>query len=86
MKQLTSRWVALTFALGAILFLGACHKKTTPPPPPPPPPAPAPSATLTANPEAIDKGQSATLTWQTPTPPMSALMELGRYSQMDRSR
>jgi peptidoglycan-associated lipoprotein len=65
MKQLTSRWVVLTFALGAILFLGACHKKTTPPPPPPPPPAPAPSATLTANPEAIDKGQSATLTWQT---------------------
>ena len=65
MKQLTSRWVALVFALGAILFLGACHKKTTPPPPPPPPPAPAPTATLTANPEAIDKGQSATLTWQT---------------------
>ena len=65
MKQLTSRWVVLAFALGAILFLGACHKKTTPPPPPPPPPAPAPSATLTANPEAIDKGQSATLTWQT---------------------
>ena len=65
MKQLTSRWVVLTFALGAILFLGACHKKTTPPPPPPPPPAPAPSATLTASPEAVDKGQSATLTWQT---------------------
>ena len=65
MKQLTSRWVALAFALGAILFLGACHKKATPPPPPPPPPAPVPSATLTASPEAIDKGQSATLTWQT---------------------
>ncbi|HKR83002.1 MAG TPA: peptidoglycan-associated lipoprotein Pal [Terriglobales bacterium] len=65
MKQLTSRWVALAFALGAILFLGACHKKATPPPPPPPPPAPTPSATLTASPEAIDKGQSATLTWQT---------------------
>lgn len=65
MKQMTSRWIVLAFALGAILFLGACHKKTTPPPPPPPPPAPAPSATLTASPEAIDKGQSATLTWQT---------------------
>ena len=65
MKQLTLRWIALVFALGAILFLGACHKKTTPPPPPPPPPAPTPTATLTANPEAIDKGQSATLTWQT---------------------
>ena len=65
MKHLTSRWVALVFALGAILFLGACHKKTAPPPPPPPPPPPTPTATLTANPEAIDRGQSATLTWQT---------------------
>ena len=65
MKQSQSRWIALVFALGAILFLGACHKKTTPPPPPPPPPPPAPTATLTANPETIDKGQSSTLTWQT---------------------
>src|SRR6266498_3212902 len=65
MKQLTSRrWVALVFALGAILLLGACHKKQPPPPPPPPPPA-APTASLTASPEAIDKGQSSTLTWQT---------------------
>src|SRR6266568_1847372 len=38
MKQLTLRWVALVFALGAILFISACHKKTTAPPPPPPPP------------------------------------------------
>ena len=65
MKHLTSRWIALVFALGAILFLAACHKKTAPPPPPPPPPPPAPTASLTANPETIDKGQSATLSWQT---------------------
>ena len=65
MKQPTSRWIALVFALGAILFLGACHKKAAPPPPPPPPPPPAPTATLTASPETIDKGQSATLNWQT---------------------
>src|SRR5436309_4582862 len=65
MKQLTFRWIALVFALGAILFLGACHKKQPPPPPPPPPPAAAPTASLTANPETIDKGQSSTLTWQT---------------------
>src|SRR5215470_15154713 len=56
MKQLSLRWVALVSALGAILFLGACHKKQ--------PPA-APTASLTASPETIDKGQSATLTWQT---------------------
>ncbi len=65
MKQLTFRWVALVFALGAILFLGACHKKQPPPPPPPPPPPAAPTASLTASPETIDKGQSSTLTWQT---------------------
>jgi len=65
MKQLTLRWVALVFALGAILFLGACHKKTAPPPPPPPPPPATPTATLTASPETIHKGQSSTLTWQT---------------------
>lgn len=65
MKQSQSRWIALVFALGAILFLGACHKKAAPPPPPPPPPPPAPTATLSANPETIDKGQSSTLTWQT---------------------
>jgi len=65
MKQLTLRWAVLAFALSAILFLGACHKKTAPPPPPPPPPpASAPTATLTASPETIDKGQSSTLTWQ----------------------
>jgi peptidoglycan-associated lipoprotein len=65
MKQNHSRWIALVFALGAILFLGACHKKAAPAPPPPPPPPPNPTATLTANPETIDKGQSTTLTWQT---------------------
>ena len=65
MKQLRFRLSALILALGAIVFLGACHHKT-PPPPPPPPPAPAsPTASLTASPTTIDKGQSATLSWQT---------------------
>jgi peptidoglycan-associated lipoprotein len=59
------KWSSLLLALGAILFLGACHKKTPPPPPPPPPPPAAPTASLTANPNTIDKGQSTTLTWQT---------------------
>jgi peptidoglycan-associated lipoprotein len=56
---------ALTLALIAILTLGACKKKVAPPPPPPPPPPPAPTASLTANPTTIEKGQSSTLTWQT---------------------
>jgi peptidoglycan-associated lipoprotein len=65
MKQLKLKWVALVLALGAILFLGACHKKQPPPPPPAPPPAAEPTASLSASPDAIDKGQSSTLTWQT---------------------
>src|ERR1700686_2015964 len=47
------------------MLLGACHKKAAPPPPPPPPPPPQPTASLTASPDTIDKGQSSTLTWQT---------------------
>lgn len=65
MKQQRLKWITLVFALGAILFLGACHKKTPPPPPPPPPPPAAPTASLTANPNTIEKGQSTTLSWQT---------------------
>ncbi|HXR15536.1 MAG TPA: peptidoglycan-associated lipoprotein Pal [Terriglobales bacterium] len=64
-KQQRMKWIALLFALSAVLFLGACHKKTPPPPPPPPPPPAAPTASLTASPNAIQQGQSTTLTWQT---------------------
>ena len=61
-KQQKLKWVTLVFALGAIMMLGACKKKPAPPPPPPPA---APTASLTANPNTIDKGQSTTLTWET---------------------
>jgi peptidoglycan-associated lipoprotein len=47
------------------MMLGACKKKTPPPPPPPPPAAPSPTASISANPNSVDKGQSTTLTWQT---------------------
>ena len=60
-----TRWVTLVFALGTIMFLGACAKKVAPPPPPPPPAPTAPTASLSANPNTIDQGQSTTLTWQT---------------------
>ena len=60
------KWVLLTLALCGLLVLGACKKKVAPAPPAPPPPPPAaPTASLTANPSTIEKGQSATLTWQT---------------------
>ena len=57
--------VTLVFILGTIMMLGACKKKVAPPPPPPPPPPPAPTASLSASPNSIEKGQSATLSWQT---------------------
>jgi len=59
------KWVTLVFILGTIMMLGACKKKVAPPPPPPPPPPPAPTASLSASPNSIEKGQSATLSWQT---------------------
>ena len=59
------KWLTLVVTLGAILFWGACHKKVAPPPPPPPPPPPSPTASLSANPNTLEKGQSTTLTWQT---------------------
>ena len=59
------KWITLVFIFGAIMMLGACKKKAAPPPPPPPPPPPSPTASISANPNSIDKGMSTTLTWQT---------------------
>ena len=61
----TKKWAMLTMALAVILTLGACKKKEAPPPPPPPPPPPAPTASLSANPNVIEPGQSTTLSWRT---------------------
>ncbi len=65
MTPTMTRWGTLVFTLGTIMFLGACAKKVAPPPPPPPPAPTAPTASLSANPNTIDKGQSTSLTWQT---------------------
>jgi peptidoglycan-associated lipoprotein len=55
----------LLAALAAALLTQGCHKKVnTPPPPPPPAPAPArPTVTLQASPTSVNKGDSATLSW-----------------------
>src|SRR6202040_2833713 len=58
------KWFTLVLAMSAVLMLGACKKKAAPPPPPAPPP-PAPTASLSANPNTVQQGQSTTLTWQT---------------------
>jgi peptidoglycan-associated lipoprotein len=64
-KQHGLKLIATFFALGAIMMLGACHKKAAPPPPPPPPPPSAPTASISVSPDTIQQGQSATLSWQT---------------------
>ena len=65
MTMTLTRWSTVVFALGTIMFLGACAKKAAPPPPTPPPALTAPTASLSANPNTLDPGQSTTLTWQT---------------------
>ncbi|HEY3618157.1 MAG TPA: peptidoglycan-associated lipoprotein Pal [Candidatus Sulfotelmatobacter sp.] len=65
MNQKSMKWFLLIVALTALLTLGACGKKATPPPPPPPPPPPAPTASIAVSPNTIQAGQSASLTWQT---------------------
>jgi peptidoglycan-associated lipoprotein len=59
------KWILLMMALGALLMLGACGKKAAPPPPPPPPPPAAPTASISVDPNTIQAGGSASLTWQT---------------------
>src|SRR5579864_1355163 len=59
------KWFTLVVALGAVMMLGACKKKAAPPPPPPPPPPASPTASISVDPNSIQKGQSATLSWQT---------------------
>jgi peptidoglycan-associated lipoprotein len=64
-QKMITKSGAVIFALATMMFLSACHKKVAPPPPPPPPAPSAPTASLSANPNTIDPGQSTTLTWQT---------------------
>ena len=66
--QVTSRklsiWTLLV-VLAAVLSLAGCNKKVAKATPPTPPPPPAPTATLAANPDLIQQGQSTVLLWQT---------------------
>src|SRR5579864_5510787 len=49
--------------LALVMVASGCKKK--PPAAPPPPPPKAPTATLSASPTSIQRGQSATLNWNT---------------------
>ena len=64
---------AVLLAFMLLAFASGCKKKVPPPPPPPPPPAAAPAPvarvempvinSFTAEPSAIERGQSSTLSW-----------------------
>ena len=57
---------SLIVALAAAVFTFGCGKKTvapTPKTPPTPPPAATPTVTLQASPTSVNKGESATLSW-----------------------
>ena len=56
---------ALVFLSLGLAALAGCHHKTPPPAAPIAPPTPAPTANLTAEPLAIDLGQSVVLNWRT---------------------
>jgi peptidoglycan-associated lipoprotein len=60
------KWITIVAALASLMVLATagCAKKEAPTPPPQPPP-PQPTASLTANPNSVQKGESTTLTWQT---------------------
>ena len=65
-KHSRMKWITIVAALASMMVLATagCKKKAAPAPPPPPPP-PQPTASLTANPNSIQRGESTTLTWQT---------------------
>ena len=65
MKQRNVKWFQWILTVSALLMVSACGKKVAPTPPPAPPPPPAPTASIAVDPNAIDAGGSASLTWQT---------------------
>ncbi len=66
MDRKKSSVAVLSTLLMVMIMAVGCGKKPQPPPQPvePPPPPAAPAATLTATPTTIDRGQFATLTWE----------------------
>ena len=64
MKHSRMKWITIIATLAFLMVVAGCKKKAPPPPPPPPPP-PQPTASLTANPNSIQRGESTTLSWQT---------------------
>ena len=78
MKKHQRKLGFVVLAMAAIIMVSACKKKVAPAPPPPPPAVQAPTASLTANPAAIQQGQSSTLSWTTQNATEITLEGVGR--------
>ena len=63
--------------IAGVLLLSACNKKVAKVVPPSPPPPSAPTATLAANPNVINQGQSTELTWKTNNADTSSIEGVG---------
>ena len=87
MKHSRMKWIMIVTALASLMILGSagCNKKKETPPPPPPPP-PQPTASLTANPNSIQRGDSTTLTWQTSNATDVTLEGIGAVSASGSQR
>ena len=80
MKPTGKQWIKVVIALVVtVLVVSACHKKqVATAPPPPPPPQLYPTASLTANPNTINPGQAATLTWKTENATDVSIDQIGK--------
>jgi peptidoglycan-associated lipoprotein len=52
------------FLLVVMVAITGCSKKPVPPPQTPPPPPPAPTASISASPSSVEKGQQTQLSWR----------------------
>ena len=68
---------ALVFFSIGLAALAGCHHKTPPPAAPATPTAPAPTASMTAEPTAIDLGQSVVLSWHSTDATSAAIDGIG---------
>jgi peptidoglycan-associated lipoprotein len=78
-KHWTLRRTAIATVLAVLVMQSACSKNASPTPPPPPPPAP--KASLTANPQTIQRGQSSILTWSTENATEVTIDPIGRVAE-----
>jgi len=62
-KRLT--WFGIFMICGLLILSAGCKKKVVANAPAPPPPIAAPTASLTADPSSIERGQFSTLRWET---------------------